>query len=186
MMTGVLPQNRVALFRTGDERVFQGIYEQYAPALRFFAFKYLADKESVDDVVQDAFVALWEKRADFTVENAIKAYLYRVVQRTCLNVLRHQKAKERYVGAFQPEEDPSFLDNVLETEVFQAVRGVFEELTPACKAVYKMSLEGMSHEEISEKLQITVNTVKKHKNNANHYMRERLKHVLEMMVLFLP
>ena len=46
-----------------------------------------------------------------------------------------------------------------------------------------MSLEGKKHEEIAEILQITVNTVKKHKNNANHYMRERLKHILSLLVL---
>jgi len=44
-----------------------------------------------------------------------------------------------------------------------------------------MSLDGKSHEEIAQALNISVNTVKKHKNNANHYMRERLKNVLSLL-----
>ena len=66
---------------------------------------------------------------------------------------------------------------------FQFLLGVFNELPPACREVYRLSLEGKKHEEIAEILQITVNTVKKHKNNANHYMRERLKHILSLLVL---
>ena len=75
-----------------------------------------------------------------------------------------------------------FLENIIESEVFQMIQTVFNELTPACKEVYQLSLQGKSHEEISRLLNISVNTVKKHKNNANHYMRQRLKHVLAFLV----
>ncbi|WP_455968255.1 RNA polymerase sigma factor [Butyricimonas virosa] len=58
----------------------------------------------------------------------------------------------------------------------------FNELSPSCREVYQLSLHGKSHEEISQLLDISVNTVKKHKNNANHYMRARLKHVLSFLL----
>ncbi|MDY5012471.1 MAG: sigma factor-like helix-turn-helix DNA-binding protein [Butyricimonas virosa] len=47
--------------------------------------------------------------------------------------------------------------------------------------MYLLSLQGKSHEEISLQMNITINTVKKHKNNANHYMRERLKYLLSIL-----
>jgi RNA polymerase sigma-70 factor (ECF subfamily) len=169
---------RVVLFQAGDERVFREIYERYAPLLRCFAARYVREREAVDDVVQEAFVHLWERRREFPTEQAVKAYLYRVVQRKSLNVIRHQKVRERYTGTPREEEERSFLEGMLEAEVFSAVLAVFEELTPACKAVYRMSLDGKCHEEIADRLQISVNTVKKHKNNAHHYMRERLKGLL--------
>ena len=55
---------------------------------------------------------------------------------------------------------------------------VFEELPDACRKVYLRSLEGKSHQEISEELNIAINTIKKHKNNANHYLRVRLEKLL--------
>ena len=80
------------------------------------------------------------------------------------------------------DDSESFLDQILESEIFQALLSVFDELSPACKEVYQMSLDGNSHEEIARKLNISVNTVKKHKNNANHYMKERLKNVLSILL----
>ena len=58
------------------------------------------------------------------------------------------------------------------------VNEVFEELPDACRKVYLRSLEGKSHQEISEELNIAINTIKKHKNNANHYLRVRLEKLL--------
>lgn len=176
----------LSCFHTGDEHVFREIYNLYASPLRYFAAKYISEKEVIDDIVQDAFVALWEKRKDFSAGNAMKAFLYRVVQRNCLNTIRHQKVKSRYVTDFRQEEEKTFLDNIVEAEVFKAVLSVFEELTPATKEVYRLSMEGLKHEEIAEKLQITVNTVKKHKNIANHFMRERLKQLWEILFILSP
>ena len=167
-----------------DEDTFRRIYDKYAPSLRYFAAKYLDNSEPVDDIVQEALILLWENRKNFFVENAVKAYLYRVVQTNCLNIIRHQKVKGRYAEFSKQKEDYEiFLDNVLETEIFQVLLMVFDELPPACKEAYRLSLDGLRHEEIADKLNITVNTVKKHKNNANHYMRARMKHILELMLL---
>ena len=110
--------------------------------------------------------------------------MYKAVKNSCLNTIRHQGLKDRYAEvALHEEELESFWDHILETELFELLLGVFNELPPACREVYRLSLEGKKHEEIAEILQITVNTVKKHKNNANHYMRERLKHILSLLVL---
>lgn len=176
----------VGRFSRGDERAFRVLYERHRVALRYFAAKYLDDDADIDDVVQDAFVGLWEKRADFREEAAVKAWLYQAVKNDCLNLKRHRQVRESYAERVAEEGEPSesFLDRMLEAEVFDALRRVFDELSPACREVYRLSLEGLSHEEIAERLRITVNTVKKHKNNANHYMRERLKWLLSLLALF--
>lgn len=171
-------------FARGSEHAFRIFYNKYAVALRYFAAKYLNEDTMIDDVVQDAFVDLWEKRADFQEENAVKAYLYKAVRNACLNLIRHRQVEDKYSRQLRTEGEESelFLDRMLESEIFQALLDVFHELPPACKEVYQMSLDGKSHEEIARTLNISVNTVKKHKNNANHYMRERLKHVLSLLI----
>ncbi|MEY8593625.1 RNA polymerase sigma-70 factor [Butyricimonas hominis] len=171
-------------FARGGEKAFRVLYDRYVVALRYFAAKYVTDEDVIEDVVQDAFVALWEKRMEFRVENAVKAYLYKAVRHDCLNLLRHRQVENKYAERMIREGDDSesFLDQILESEIFQALLSVFDELSPACKEVYQMSLDGNSHEEIARKLNISVNTVKKHKNNANHYMKERLKNVLSILL----
>ena len=113
----------------------------------------------------------------------MKAYLYKAVRNDCLNLMRHQQVEDKYARRVvtEGEDSESFLDRILESEIFQTLSDVFNELPPACKEVYQMSLDGKSHEEIAQTLNISVNTVKKHKNNANHYMRERLKNVLSIL-----
>lgn len=182
---GSINEHNIILdFSAGQERAFRILYEKYVPALRYFAAKYIGEEEMIDDVVQDVFVCLWEKRADFKTEETIKAFLYKSVKNSCLNTIRHQGVKDRYAEvALRDEEQVSFWDHILEAELFELLLGVFNELPPACREVYRLSLEGKKHEEIAEILQITVNTVKKHKNNANRYMRERLKHILSLLIL---
>ena len=170
-------------FARGGESAFRVLYDRYAVALRYFAAKYLNEDTMIDDVVQDAFVDLWEKRSDFRGEYAVKAYLYKAVRNDCLNLMRHQQVEDKYARRVvtEGEDSESFLDRILESEIFQTLSDVFNELPPACKEVYQMSLDGKSHEEIAQTLNISVNTVKKHKNNANHYMRVRLKNVLSLL-----
>lgn len=171
-------------FARGGENAFRVLYDKYAVALRYFAAKYVSDEDVIEDVLQDAFVALWEKRTEFSVENAVKAYLYKAVRHDCLNLIRHKQVENKYAEKILQEgdESESFLDQILESEIFQVLLTVFDELPPACKEVYRMSLDGDSHEEIARKLNISINTVKKHKNNANHYMKERLKNVLSILL----
>lgn len=173
-------------FSQGKERAFRALYDKYVVALRYFAAKYIDDDQAIDDVVQDAFVVLWENREMFQQEVVMKAYLYKTVRNDCLNLIRHHRIVDKYTERMILEEEnsESILDHILESEIFQVLLTVFNELSPACKEVYQMSLDGMSHEEIAQKLGISTNTVKKHKNNANHYMRERLKNVLSFMIYF--
>lgn len=178
-----IEENIIQKFSAGQEKAFRVLYEKYAPGLRFFAAQYIEERAAIDDVVQDAFVKLWEKRGDFPNEQTVKVFLYTFIKNASLNLLRHHSVKERYAQVVSLENNQEFfLDRILEAELFELLLHVFDELTPACREVYHLSLEGKSHDEIAKTLNITVNTVKKHKNNANRYMRERLKNMLMFLL----
>lgn len=169
-------------FSRSQEKAFRILYEKYAPSLRFFAAKYLKSEEGIDDVIQDTFVCLWEQRTNFDSEKSLKAFLYKMVKNSCLNIIRHRGVKERYeTEAAWEDGQEFFLENILKAEVFELVMGVFNELPPATRKVYRLSLDGRSHEEIADLLNISINTVKKHKNNANHYMRKRMESILVLI-----
>ncbi len=178
-----IEENIIQKFSAGQEKAFRVLYERYAPGLRFFAAQYMKERAAIDDVVQDAFVKLWEKRGDFPNERTVKVFLYTFIKNASLNLFRHHNVKERYAQVVSLENNQEFfLDRILEAELFELLLHVFDELTPACREVYHLSLEGKSHDEIAKTLNITVNTVKKHKNNANRYMRERLKNMLMFLL----
>ena len=166
-----------------SDKAFRYLYDKYASTLRYFSAKYVDDDATIEDVVQDAFLNLWEKRNEFKTESTIKAYLYKIVRSFSVDTIRRRNIANRYAEkiVLEKEDQEFFLENIVESEVFQMIQTVFDELSPSCREVYQLSLHGKSHEEISQLLDISINTVKKHKNNANHYMRERLKHVLSFL-----
>ena len=166
-----------------SDKAFRYLYDKYASTLRYFSAKYVDDDATIEDVVQDAFLNLWEKRNEFKTESTIKAYLYKIVRSFSVDTIRRRNIANRYAEkiVLEKEDQEFFLENIVESEVFQMIQTVFNELSPSCREVYQLSLHGKSQEEISQLLDISINTVKKHKNNANHYMRERLKHVLSFL-----
>ena len=167
-----------------SDKAFRYLYDKYASTLRYFSAKYVDDDATIEDVVQDAFLNLWEKRNEFKTESTIKAYLYKIVRSFSVDTIRRRNIANRYAEkiVLEKEDQEFFLENIVESEVFQMIQTVFNELSPSCREVYQLSLHGKSHEEISQLLDISVNTVKKHKNNANHYMRARLKHVVSFFL----
>ena len=171
-------------FPEGGVKAFRTVYERYALPLRFFAVKYLGDVPAVDDIIQDCFVQLWERRAEFADEKVVRFYLYQSVRNACLNVIRHNTVKSRFAAreVLPAGEDGTFIEKYMEAETMQLIFDAIEELPPAMREVYKLSLEGLSREEIGEKLSISVNTIKKHRSNANELLRAKLKN----LVSFLP
>ena len=170
-------------FKSGDEYSFKQIYEKYFPLMKYYGQNYIKDEQTIHDLIQEVFIKLWAKRKQFENENMIKNFLYKVMKNTCLTFIRNQKVKEKH-AEFLKEEDieESFLNKVIEIEVYSILGDVFDELPPTCKKVYKLSLEGLGHSEIAEELNITINTVKKHKNRANHYLKSRLENLLSLLL----
>lgn len=163
-------------FTAGKEKAFRRIYEKYNPMLRFFCFRYLSDKENVNDVVQEVFIKLWENRLIFRDEAALRSYLYKTARSLCLNQLRHEKVEDKYLQ-FIGEQDhsESFLENMMEAEIFDILNQIFEEIPAACRNVYLSSLEGKKHSEIAQLFNLSVNSVKKYKNRAHHFLKNRIK-----------
>lgn len=162
-----------------DAKSFKTEYEEYFSALKYFACKYIEDEEVVCDLLQDFFIKLWEKGECFENEQVFKAYLYRSVRNNCLSYLRDHRRQEAKLAQYEPED--AFINQMIEAEVYALVNKIFDELPEASRRVYLKSLEGKSHQEITDELHIAINTIKKHKNNANRYLRTRLEKVLSFI-----
>lgn len=167
-----------------DPKRFKSEYEQHFSGLMYYAMRYVEREDVACDLLQDFFVRLWEMGGEFENEQVFIVYLYRSVRNRCLTWLRdNQRRAGRLAGLEQPETEESFLNGIIEAEIYSLINNVFAELPEASKRVYIRSLEGKSHKEIAEELNIAVNTIKRHKNNANHYLRERLKKLFMLIAM---
>lgn len=179
-----MPSEKITPINLGNPTTFQRKYKEYFLPLKFFALKYIDDPELACDFIQDLFTTLWSKREQFQNEIAVKVYLYRSIRNMCLNHIRNSKkqiALEQDLNTLQTED--TFIHNIIEAEIYTSIKKAFSELPEKTRKIYQLSLDGKSHAEIAELLQISINTVKKQKNMAHHLLRSNLKHLFSLIIL---
>ncbi len=165
-------------FRQGNALVYKKIFDEYYPAIRSFAYSFIQDDNINEDIVQDAFMKLWERREQFTTLEVIKSYLYTIVKNDSLNYIRQEQIHDKHKDRIKVIEEPQFfVDHVLEEEVHFQIHKAIKDLSAQSKKVIGMSMTGYSNPEIAQKLNISVNTVKTIKKRAYSTLRKKLKGV---------
>mgnify|MGYP000667391123 CR=1 FL=1 len=186
---GSINEHIIRDFSVGQEKAFRILYEKYAPALRYFAAKYVEEGEVIDDIVQDVFVCLWEKRVDFKTEETIKAFLYKAVKNSCLNFLKHQEYEWNYAEiirkktpVYETESDSVYtLD-----ELYRMLYETLNKLPDNYRTVFIESFfKGKTHTEIAEELNLSVKSVNRYKQRTIELLRNELKDYLPLLLLFI-
>lgn len=162
------------------------IFDTYYEALVQYANRFLSPKDECEDLVQDVFVGLWEKKNTFPDEISLKVYLYKTVRNKCYNVIKHNKIKNKYAeNVIQTlEDDNLFLKQVLEEEIVRQLYHAIEVLPQRKKEIIKLSLKGLKNTEIAEELQIKLQTVKTLKSQSYKILREQFQE-LSTIIYFL-
>lgn len=156
----------------------EALFHDYYPRLCDFARKFLNDAAMAEDVVQDVFVAICERREPLPeAEFAVKGLLYVAVRNACYNKLRHQKVVHHHQVSLPVSEtsDPEILEAIISSEVMAIMMEAIASLPAGCaEVVRKGFMEGLSNAEIAEQLSISIHTVKSQKQRALLLLRNRL------------
>src|SRR5579859_8044151 len=154
-------------FTKGNPHAFSAVFQQYNSPLCTFASDLVANKEDGEDIVKDTFVKLWQKHADFDTPQNIKAFLYITTRNSCLNFLRHLQlhhaAHKEFVYLDHSQQGPVIYSETIQQEAIEDLQYVISTLSNRQQQVFKMSyLDGLTKEEISEQLNISIHTVVRH------------------------
>jgi RNA polymerase sigma-70 factor (ECF subfamily) len=175
--------------KEGNQIAFEMIFKTYYKPLCHYAYSFLNDKNEAEEVVQTAFIKIWEKKNELSVQSSLKAYLYSMVRNGCLNVIKHEKVKQLHAKWHVQETERSrelveekVLSNDLESKIYLAMKALPEQ----CRLVFQLSrFEELKYQEIADQLQISVKTVENQMGKALKIMRVQLKEYLPLYVLFL-
>jgi RNA polymerase sigma-70 factor (ECF subfamily) len=165
----------IGKMRNGSKKAFKEIFEEFYTPLCSFAHKYLDDTDTSADVVQEVFLTVWNNRGDFTGESSLRSFLFTSVRNGCLNIIRHQKVKDRNkseLAEYQQQSD--FDEQEIEAFVYAEVHKAIQDLSPQAREIVINSMNGLSNLEVVEELNISINTVKTLKKRAYKTLRERL------------
>lgn len=169
-----------------DEKV-EILFRKYYPALCKSLYRVLKDAALAEDIVQEVFLKVWNKREDLQLDEAFHGYLYRSCYNSALNFLKQQKHTSDISVtpiAAHSDEDAEKTLNFLETE--SQILLAVENLPPKTGQVFKMSrFEELSYKEIAEKLNVSLKSVEKHMGIALQRLRLSLKEYLHGIILFL-
>ena len=160
--------------------------DSYTPLVRY-GNTFLKDTDETEDVVQQVFVSMWEKRAQLDIHTSVRAVLYRAVHNACLNRLKHQKVRRDYAGDWKNTQSDSEQTDALEAaELQERINRAIETMPEQCARIFKMSrFEQLKYQEIADQLGLSVKTVENQMGKALKIIREALKDYLPLFILFL-
>lgn len=188
----ITKSNRELILRIQkDDRVaFYNIYERYSKRLYGFVLRYIKQKEDAEEIVQEAFLKIWESRNKIDAYGSFESFLFTIVYNTTISLLRKRINEKKYlehVKSLQhPESSPDLIDEIQFNELNERVHSLLNELTPRQQEIFQLSREhGLSHDEIAKKLGISVNTVKKHMVNTLAFLRLHIDNALFVNLLFI-
>lgn len=160
-----------------EEAEIEKLFKQYYPRLHAYALRFVEDDSTADDIVQECFMKLYEKRISFN-DVSLSSLLFVMVRNSCIDYLRHKTAVKfesfQYLASIEGEEklyniDFAFTphDQLVYEELKQEIERVVDSLPPKCREVFLLSrFEGLKNREIAEKLQMSLGNVEKHISKA--------------------
>ena len=172
----------------GDKLAFKELYLNYASKLFYFSLKYTNNKDDANEIVQTIFLKVWENRSKLNPELSFNAYLIQIGKN--LIYRQHQKRElEKRYQIYQKTHSETKSENTEEYVIFseleQKTRDYIGSMPEKRKQVFMLSrVEGLSHEQIAEKLGISVGTVKQHMNQALKSLNSKMLHDGLLIILF--
>lgn len=159
----------------GDEAAFAQLYRQYAPKVRTFLNSLRLDAHA-DDVLQETFLSIWLKRKKIQSDRSFDNYLFAIAKNFALKALKKQLRLELSFNDAMDMADKSSSDEGLLVEEFkETLQRVIERLPDRPREVFQLrKLEGLTTEQISERLGISKSTVENHMNRALHIIRNEI------------
>jgi RNA polymerase sigma-70 factor, ECF subfamily len=182
-------QEQMEALVSGDITAFEMYFKTLYQPLCNYAYTFLQDREESEEIVQSTFLSVWEKRSGLNIRTSAKSYLYAMVRNACLNVIKHEKIKQKYAGEEIALASPGYesVSHIISSnELENRIQEAMERLPEQCRLVFKLSrFEELKYSEIAEQLNISVKTVENHMGKALKIMREQLKDYLPMLILLM-
>jgi RNA polymerase sigma-70 factor (family 1) len=180
-------------FRAGDGEAFACLYRHYVKALYFNILSMVKDELTAEELVQDVFAHLWSKRETIRIESSLSAYLFTSSRNRVYNFFRKlERDQELYkrIRSTAALHYSHIEEALMAGENAKLLRKAIETLPPQRRKAFELcKIEGLSYQEASEKMGVSLSTIKDHMANARQAIRTFLSNeeiaVLALLFTFL-
>nr|WP_262894940.1 RNA polymerase sigma-70 factor [Hymenobacter negativus] len=156
----------------GDERAFDALFRHYSALVYRFSYGYLKSRTDAEEIVQECFLKIWEKREQLRDDVPLKAYLFTTAHNAILNQLRRQQQRNRF-QTYTAGLAPGQVGNEVEfSELESLYQAALEQLPPKRREIFILSRQqGLSYPEIAQQLNLSVKTVEAQMTQALKFLR---------------
>ncbi len=173
------------------ESQFEQLFKEHFTSLSNVAYAVVKDHDQAKDIAQQVFIKFWDKRDSVNIDDNIKAYLKRAIVNTSLNHIEKVKKLKleddfKTLQLIDSDSSEAREKNIVEAE--KAIKIAVANLPDKCQTVFSLSrYEGMTNQEISDYLEVSIKAVEKHISRALRELREKLKpymNLISIIILF--
>lgn len=164
------------LIRDGDHKAFEVFFNRHHESLYYMLLGRGVNPETADDIIQRAFIKIWEKRSQIDPDKSLRAYLFRIGYTRALNHFRDMSKfdpdglEDKTIESSQNTENEAEM-----TLLLQTVHKAVSKLPEKRRAVFELCfMQGMSYKEAAEALEVSVKTVENQMGHAFKQIRKEL------------
>jgi RNA polymerase sigma-70 factor (family 1) len=164
-------------FKSGHEHGFTALFNEWHVPICYFANSILGNMQEAEDVTEDCFLILWQRRNDFTSLLRCKSFLYTSVRNACISNIRHRNVIRSSQNELQylHINNITLLDQVISSELARHIHDAIESLPLECRKIFHLLFrEGKSNSEVAETLNLSVKTVKAQRQRGLSLLRKRI------------
>lgn len=183
---GTAERDIIVRLKEGDQAAFELIFHFYYSGLVIYATQFTADQFEAEEIVQDFFVRLWQKRQQILQSDSLKNYFFLSVKNSSLNFLKHKKVEARYLKNLSDLSNQHLVyepDLYVATELQEKIKNAIDRLPEKCGVIFIRSrIHGLKNEEIALELNLSKRTVETQISNALKVLRVELQDYVGLLI----
>ncbi|RYY07774.1 MAG: RNA polymerase sigma-70 factor [Sphingobacteriaceae bacterium] len=173
--------------KKGNMAAFKQIYERYWFNFYKYAYNIIREKEIAEEIIQEVFFSLWEKRDTLAITHSLEAYLFKAVRYQTLNFIRSKKIRTDYAASYVAFEtatvDNSNEENIQVYDLKKHIEIEVSKLPDKCQQIFRMSRdEHLAIKTISDVLNLSHKTVENQLTKALKHLRSSLGDFLILII----
>lgn len=178
----------VIQLKAGSQKAFKHLFDRYTPKIYRFAISYLKSEADAEELVQNVFLKLWERRESLDESRNVKSYIFKIAINCIYDLAREKKywrTYKEFVSHNLVRDNEFTWNEVVYNELSENVDLLLDQMPPQRKKIFLMSRkQGISNQEIAASLNISQRTVENQIYRAVSYLKEKIKTRSLFLLLF--
>jgi len=187
-MNPVEEQNILEAIRLNDGQAFEKVFRDSYKPLKAYAFRFVNNLATAENMVQDVFLKLWQNRHNLVITTSLVHYLFRSVRNHSLNHLEKNRVRTGYLRMQleKTQDDEDFSAFYPEIGLLEKIESAICALPPKRQEIFRLAREeGLRYREIADQLNLSVKTVEAQMTLALKQLRDSLKEYRHLVLFFI-